>query len=170
MKNKVRLAGIIQESVVDGPGIRIAIFMQGCLHNCLNCHNPKTWDLNGGKEYDLDYIDDIIKNNPYTDGITITGGDPFYQLDALNEILKLINDKYKLNTIVYTGFAYEELLEMISEHKVVLDILKKIDILIDGKFDYERRDLSLLYRGSSNQRVIDVKKSLRENKVVTTEF
>lgn len=166
MINNIRLAGIVEESIVDGPGIRIAIFMQGCLHQCYKCHNPLTWDLNGGKLYTFDQIKSVIASNHFTDGVTITGGDPFYQVDQLEYLLKMIKDEFNLNIIVYTGFLYEEIIEKAQKDKRYMNILKHIDILVDGPYIDEKRDLSLLHRGSSNQRVIDVNLSLNNNDVV----
>ncbi len=167
--NTLKIAGIIEESIVDGPGIRFVIFTQGCPHKCIGCHNPQTHDFNAGKEIE---IDDIIKNineNPLLKGITLSGGEPFLQSKVLSTLIDKISNK-KLDVITYTGFKYEEILEKANEDNYFLELLYRTDILIDGRFEIDKRDETLKFRGSSNQRVIDVKKSFKENKIVEYYF
>lgn len=161
----MRIAGFVEESIVDGPGFRIVIFFQGCAHHCYGCHNPETWDFEGGKEVSFDLIKKIIDDNPYADGITLSGGDPLYQIDASTEIAEYAKSK-GLDVILYTGFLFEEVLEMTKANQRLKDLLNNVDTLIDGPFILKQRHLSLKFRGSSNQRIIDVKKSLMENKIV----
>lgn len=161
----MRIAGFVEESIVDGPGFRIIIFFQGCAHHCYGCHNPETWDFEGGKEVSFDLIKKIIDDNPYADGITLSGGDPLYQIDASTEIAEYAKSK-GLDVILYTGFLFEEVLEMTKANQRLKDLLNNVDTLIDGPFILEQRHLSLKFRGSSNQRIIDVKKSLMQNKIV----
>ena len=161
----MRIAGFVEESIVDGPGFRIVIFFQGCAHHCYGCHNPETWDFEGGKEVSFDLIKKIIDDNPYADGITLSGGDPLYQIDASTEIAEYAKSK-GLDVILYTGFLFEEVLEMTKANQRLKDLLNNVDTLIDGPFILEQRHLSLKFRGSSNQRIIDVKKSLIQNKIV----
>ena len=161
----MRIAGFVDESIVDGPGFRIVIFFQGCAHHCYGCHNPETWDFEGGKEVSFDLIKKIIDDNPYADGITLSGGDPLYQIDASTEIAEYAKSK-GLDVILYTGFLFEEVLEMTKANQRLKDLLNNVDTLIDGPFILEQRHLSLKFRGSSNQRIIDVKKSLMQNKIV----
>lgn len=161
----MRIAGFVEESIVDGPGFRIVIFFQGCAHHCYGCHNPETWDFEGGKEVSFDLIKKIIDDNPYADGITLSGGDPLYQIDASTEIAEYAKSK-GLDVILYTGFLFEEVLEMTKANQRLKDLLNNVDTLIDGLFILEQRHLSLKFRGSSNQRIIDVKKSLMQNKIV----
>lgn len=161
----MRIAGFVEESIVDGPGFRIVIFFQGCAHHCYGCHNPETWDFEGGKEVSFDLIKKIIDDNPYADGITLSGGDPLYQIDASTEISEYAKSK-GLDVILYTGFLFEEVLEMTKANQRLKDLLNNVDTLIDGPFILEQRHLSLKFRGSSNQRIIDVKKSLMQNKIV----
>lgn len=161
----MRIAGFVEESIVDGPGFRIVIFFQGCAHHCYGCHNPETWDFEGGKKVSFDSIKKIIDDNPYADGITLSGGDPLYQIDASTEIAEYAKSK-GLDVILYTGFLFEEVLEMTKANERLKDLLNNVDTLIDGPFILEQRHLSLKFRGSSNQRIIDVKKSLMENKIV----
>ena len=161
----MRIAGFVEESIVDGPGFRIVIFFQGCAHHCYGCHNPETWDFEGGKEVSFDLIKKIIDDNPYADGITLSGGDPLYQIDASTEIAEYAKSK-GLDVILYIGFLFEEVLEMTKANQRLKDLLNNVDTLIDGPFILEQRHLSLKFRGSSNQRIIDVKKSLMQNKIV----
>lgn len=161
----MRIASFVEESIVDGPGFRIVIFFQGCAHHCYGCHNPETWDFEGGKEVSFDLIKKIIDDNPYADGITLSGGDPLYQIDASTEIAEYAKSK-GLDVILYTGFLFEEVLEMTKANQRLKDLLNNVDTLIDGPFILEQRHLSLKFRGSSNQRIIDVKKSLMQNKIV----
>lgn len=162
MVNTIRLAGIIPESFTDGVGIRLVIFTQGCNHHCKNCHNPSTWDFNGGKLVNIESILNLISQNPLLDGVTLSGGDPFYQVDACLELCKLIKDKTNLNIWCYTGFTWESLLVDSDKSK----LLNYIDVLVDGQYVESMRDLTLRFRGSSNQRIIDVNKSLLSDEVV----
>lgn len=160
---KLRVAGIIKESVVDGPGIRYVIFAQGCLHNCPGCHNPQTHDLNGGFEMDVyDIIEEITKSS-HISGVTFSGGEPFLQAEAFACLAEAIKS-HNLNIVTYTGYTLEELLNSGDLGKI--NLLKLSEVLIDGKFKINERDLSLKFRGSGNQRIIDVKSSLELNSPV----
>ena len=156
---KIRIAGIEQESFVDGEGIRFAIFFQGCLRNCFNCQNPSTHDLNGGKIYDTQEIIEMIKKNPLLNGITLTGGEPFLQISPALELATFAKN-FGLNVWCYTGYTFENLPKNSSE------LLKKIDVLVDGEYIDELRDLELNFCGSRNQRIIDVPKTLTEGKII----
>lgn len=166
----MRLSGIIDESIVDGPGIRMTIFFQGCTHNCYKCHNPETHSFTGGKEYDLEYVDKKLADSPYLDGVTFSGGDPLDNPESALEIAELVKEKYNLNLWIYTGYTFEEILEKSKNNKIYLDIFSLTDVLVDGPFVNNLRDLSLLYRGSTNQRIIDVKQSLKNNSIVTLNY
>lgn len=171
MEDYIRLAGIIDDSIVDGPGIRFSIFTQGCLHHCFNCHNKETWDLNGGQLYKIEDLIARIKTNPLLQGITLTGGDPLFQVDAcLNLVKKVKADLPFLDILIYTGFTYEILKEKMKKEKNLEELLSLSDFLIDGLYIDSLRDLTLLYRGSKNQRIIDLKKTFLENKVIECEF
>lgn len=160
---KVRLAANIQpDSIVDGEGIRTVIWFQGCLHHCKECHNPETWNFDGGIEFDVEEIKAEIKNLKYQNGVTLSGGDPFFQPIAALEIAKYAHS-LGLNVWCYTGFTFEELLE---EDIAKKEFLKNIDVLIDGRFEIAKKSLACKFRGSTNQRIIDVTKSLENNKVV----
>lgn len=161
---KLRIAGIVKESVVDGPGVRYVIFTQGCFHNCPGCHNPETHDVNGGYEVDVNDIIKDISNSKYIKGVTFSGGEPFLHCTALYTIASEVK-KMGLDVVSYTGYTYEEILGSNDEDKMKL--LNLIDILIDGKFIISQRDLSLKFRGSRNQRVIDVKKSIETGAPIT---
>ena len=155
----IRVAGLVPESFVDGDGIRFAIFMQGCLRNCEGCHNPDTHALDGGRLIDTQEIIAAIKKNSLLDGITLTGGEPLLQVAAANE-LALAAKSFGLNVWCYTGYTFEEL------PAEAAPLLKNVDVLIDGPFIESQRDLNLQFRGSRNQRIIDVKKSREQNKIV----
>jgi len=167
--NELRIAGLVEESIVDGPGIRFVIFTQGCPHGCVGCHNPQTHDFNGGKNESIDNIVSMIDADPLLKGVTLSGGEPFMQAKKLVKLLNKINNK-ELNVITYTGFTYEELIEKANETNGFLELLKASDILIDGKFELDKKQEGLKFRGSSNQRSIDIKKTMETGKVVEYEF
>ena len=169
MGYKIKIASVIDDSIVDGPGIRMTVFFQGCSHECEGCFNKETWDFNGGHYCDVEDIYKAAMNNPLLDGITLSGGDPIYQVKGALELVKLFENT-PLNIFVYTGFTFEELLEISKNNKDLQAFLEKIDYLVDGKFDITKKDISLRFRGSSNQRIINVKQSLKENKIICEEF
>ena len=148
----------------------MTIFFQGCTHNCYKCHNPETHSFTGGKEYDLEYVDKKLADSPYLDGVTFSGGDPLDNPESALEIAKLVKEKYNLNIWIYTGYTFEEILEKSKNNMIYLDIFSLTDVLVDGPFVNNLRDLSLLYRGSTNQRIIDVKQSLKTNSIVTLNY
>lgn len=159
---KIRLAAPLQaDSIVDGEGIRTVIWTQGCSHKCKGCHNPATHDFNGGYEVDVLDIVNEIKDLKCQDGLTFSGGDPMFQIDACTVIAKEAK-KLNLDIWCYTGFTYEQLMN----NEKALEFLKYIDVLVDGKFVEELKSLNVDFRGSKNQRIIDVKKSLENKRVV----
>ena len=165
-KKFIRLAADLQtDSIVDGPGLRAVIWTQGCSHNCPGCQNPSTHDFNGGGLVPLEMVYDAIDELEYHTGITFSGGDPMFQPEACNEIA-IYARKKGLDIWVYSGFTFEELMEISKNKPIYKEFLENIDVLVDGKFILEQRDLSLLFRGSRNQRLVDVKKTLKEGKVV----
>lgn len=164
---KLRIAGTVNDSIVDGPGIRFTIFTQGCPHHCEGCHNPQTHDFNGGEIVEADEIIEKIKKNPLLDGVTFSGGEPFCQAETLADIGRKIK-AIGLNIITYTGYTFEELYEN-REKNYWNDLLSVTDFLIDGKFILSQKDWNLKFRGSSNQRYIDCQKSLKEGRVVEVE-
>lgn len=161
---KIRLAADLQQdSIVDGLGIRTVIWTQGCSHNCPACHNPVTHDFNGG---DLVELDDVIYALEFLegqDGVTFSGGDPMFQAKQCAIIARKVHE-LGMNVWAYTGFTYEQLIE--KGNKDILEFLFEIDVLIDGKFEINKKSLDLQFRGSSNQRIIDVQNSLENHEVV----
>jgi len=165
----VRIAGIINESIVDGPGIRMVIFAQGCRHRCEGCHNPETHSFDGGRLVTVDSILEQARANPLLDGLTLSGGDPFEQAESF-AVLAREARKLGLNIMTYTGYTYEYIAENAPKHRGWKELLDETDILVDGRFELERRNLLLKFRGSENQRIIDVKKSKAENRAVIIEL
>lgn len=159
----LRIAGVIRDSIVDGPGIRYVIFTQGCPHHCPGCHNPQTHDFSGGEEADVEDILRQISSNPLLTGVTFSGGEPFAQADALVPLAEEIKAKGK-HLMIYTGYVLEDLQKMESDS--VHRLLELADILVDGPFLLAERNLTLPYRGSENQRVIDLKKTRESGKIV----
>ena len=155
----IRIAGLVSESYVDGDGIRFAIFMQGCPRRCEGCHNPETHALDGGRLIDTAEIIAEIKKNPLLDGITLTGGEPFLQVEAANEIARAAKS-FGLSIWCYTGYKLEELPPDAEP------LLENIDVLIDGEFVEGLRDLELQFCGSRNQRIIDLRKTRKQKKIV----
>ena len=166
---KLRVAGIIPESVVDGPGFRYTVFTQGCRHNCKGCHNPQTHDFSGGYDVDTDDLLAEMLEDPLIRGMTFSGGDPFEQPAPLADLARKAHEAGK-DVMVYTGYTYEQLLARAQEDPATDALLRQTDILIDGPFILERRNVELRFRGSDNQRVIDVPQSLSRGEVVTFEF
>lgn len=165
MSDKLRISGIIKESIVDGPGIRYVLFTQGCLHKCEGCHNPQTHDLEGGYFIDIDDILAEVKKNPLLDGLTFSGGEPFLQPEALGKLGKAVK-AIGLNIITYSGYTFEQLTELSKNKPDITSLLQVTDILIDGRFELAQKDLLLKFRGSKNQRPIDVQSTLKSGKVV----
>ena len=163
---RISLSGVTGDSIVDGPGLRLTIFTQGCLHNCPGCHNPQTHDPSGGSWADTEDILAAAAENPLLDGITLSGGDPFMQPVPC---LALAEGAHKigLNVWTYTGYTWEALREENDADKLAL--LKETDVLVDGPFLLAERSLELQFCGSRNQRLIDVKKSLAAGEVVLWE-
>lgn len=153
----MKIANTIQDSIVDGPGLRFTIFTQGCPHRCPGCHNPETHDFSGGKDVSTDRLIQLIKANPLLDGITFSGGEPFYQAADCAKLAQLAHE-LNLSIWTYTGYIFETLLEEKDPDKLAL--LEQTDVLVDGPFLTEQKSLTLLWRGSRNQRIIDVRKSL----------
>ncbi len=165
----IRLASFLGESIVDGPGIRTVLFMQGCPHRCYNCHNPVTHPFNKGKLFTVEDAVDMCLENPLSEGVTISGGEPFAQVEALKDFVKIFHQKAPSQDIViFTGYTYEELLQF--KNPFVKEILNETYLLIDGRYIDEERDLTLFYRGSKNQRVIDVQKTLMSGEVVLSKY
>ncbi len=148
----MRVLKIIDGTSVDGPGLRTSIYFAGCSHHCHGCHNPQSWDPASGEEVDIETILGRIEENDFD--VTFSGGDPLYQVEKLTELAKRIK-MCDRNIWCYTGYSFEE----ITNDPKLSAILPYIDVLVDSKFNLDLRDISLRFRGSSNQRIIDVKKS-----------
>lgn len=185
----LRLAGVVRESIVDGPGLRFAIFCQGCPHNCPKCHNQDTHDFSGGYDCDIQKIVNAIEENPLISGVTFSGGEPSHQPVAFLEIAKKVKSR-GLNIWMYSGYTLEELLsransaisdldnpnddssqtsEKNKEQVALKGLLGLVDVLVDGKFINELKDLTLPFRGSRNQRIIDMAATKRHNKIILYE-
>ncbi|MCL2866966.1 MAG: anaerobic ribonucleoside-triphosphate reductase activating protein [Clostridia bacterium] len=154
----IQIYGLQTDSIVDGPGLRYAVFVQGCPHNCHGCHNPDSLNPNGGKPYDTQDIIRFIQKNPLLDGLTLTGGEPFSQSEACLEIAKEAH-LMGLNVWGYSGYTYEELMNLSPS------LLNELDVLVDGPFIQNQCSLSLLFRGSANQRIIDIAKTREAGQV-----
>ena len=163
---KIRIANYIEDSIVDGPGLRFALFTQGCPHNCPGCHNPETHDPAGGQEADTDEILSRLFSNPLTSGLTLSGGDPFVQPEACAVLARAAKAR-GLNVWCYTGWTFEQLLA--DTRPGVRELLESIDVLIDGPFVLAQRSLELKWRGSENQRVLNVPASLAAGEAVWLE-
>ena len=162
----IRLASKLQRgSIVDGEGLRAVIWTQGCPHNCPMCHNPETHDYNGGYLEDIEELKKEINSLDCEEGVTFSGGDPFEQPEACLEIAKYCH-KINLNVWCYTGYTYEQLIKKSKNMPVIIDFLKEIDVLVDGRFIYKLKSLEAKFRGSKNQRLIDVPKTLNGNNIV----
>ena len=164
---KIRLATDVlqRDSIVDGEGIRTVIWTQGCPHHCLGCHNPETHSFEGGVLVDIDDIKKKISLIEGQDGITFSGGDPMMQSEACSELAKYCKSK-GLNVWCYTGFTYEQLLKIAKKNKGIMEFLENIDVLVDGKFILGEKSYDVMFRGSKNQRLVDVKRSLLENRTI----
>lgn len=168
MGTKLNLSGIVSESIVDGPGIRMTIFTQGCPHHCKGCHNPETWAFEPRHPGDVDKILAVAEKNKILQGITFSGGEPFCQAEGLSE-LAIKAHKKGLNVMSYTGYTFEELIAGFEEHPEWKKLLENLDYLVDGRFVLEERSLVLMFRGSKNQRFLNVPESLKQGKAVSVD-
>lgn len=150
---KLRIAGVVRESIVDGPGIRFVIFAQGCPHHCEGCHNESTHDFSGGYDCDLSRILAEVDKNPLLSGVTFSGGEPFCQAQGFFELGVEIKNR-GLDILAYSGYTFEELTKLAEQDKYIGKLLDVIDSLVDGPFILEERDLTLEFRGSRNQRFL----------------
>lgn len=168
---ELRISGIEEESIVDGPGLRYVVFTQGCPHHCPACHNPETHAMEGGTMKSIQEIFEAFTDNPLLSGITFSGGEPFLQAEPLVTLGQLVRQTGK-TIVTYTGYSYERLLHMGEQHPAILHLLDLTDLLIDGPFIVALRDLQLSFRGSSNQRLLSradrqaIKEKLNRHKSV----
>ena len=157
------LAGLIEDSIVDGPGIRLTVFAQGCPHRCPGCHNPESWPFAGGTEMAEEKLVVIARSNPLCRGVTFSGGEPFAQAEGFAKLAGLLKEAgYEVAS--YSGYTFEELTA--GTVPFAKELLAGLDILVDGRYEQEKRTLELRFRGSSNQRVIDVPASLAAGRAV----
>lgn len=152
----LRVLDIIEETMVDGVGLRTSIYVQGCKHNCPFCHNPQSHDFNGGKEYEVDDLVDIVLADEFAD-LTLTGGDPMFQVDAALELCKKVKERSNKSIWLYSGFTMEQIVQT----RYLARILPYIDVVVDGRYVHELRNTDLPFRGSENQRIILVDKYLK---------
>lgn len=160
---KISVISIIESTSVDGQGLRTTVYCAGCGHRCKGCHNPQSWDINSGIMTDVDVLADRLLATG--EDITFSGGDPMFQAEAFAELASKIKTQSNRNIWCYTGYRIEQLLK----NPKAMALLKNIDVLVDGQFELALRDENLLFRGSSNQRLIDVQKSLAKGEVVLYE-
>lgn len=168
----MKYATIKKHDIANGPGVRVSLFVSGCNHHCKGCFNEEAWDFNYGKCFNEETINEIIDalNKDYINGLSLLGGEPFELVNqqGLLPLLKKVKELYPDKTIwAYSGFTYEELLKM--KYEETKEILNLIDVLVDGKFDEDLKDPLLYFRGSSNQRIIDMSKTRKNNKIVLHE-
>lgn len=166
---ELRLAGVVRESIVDGPGIRMTLFTQGCPHHCKGCQNPQTHRFDGGYISHPENLLKAIDENPLLRGVTFSGGEPFMQAEALADLAVEIH-KRGLDVLTYTGFTYEQLIDSFEKFPDRKKLLEQTDYLVDGKFVEALKSYELQFRGSSNQRIIDVKKTVQSGKIVEKVF
>jgi anaerobic ribonucleoside-triphosphate reductase activating protein len=165
---ELRIAGYVQDSIVDGPGLRFSLFTQGCDVHCSGCQNPQTWAMDGGRVETVESLVETIASNPLTMGITLTGGEPFLQAEALLELVRTCKEKFGFGVWAYSGHHFEDI-EAGAMGQTARDLLHECEVLVDGPFIEAEKSLNLRWRGSKNQRVIDVAKSLESKEVILRE-
>ena len=158
----LELSGIVSDSIVDGPGIRTTVFAQGCPHHCHGCHNPETWAFGCGTWVPVEEIANIALSNPLSRGVTFSGGDPFAQAEGFTRLAKILKEAGR-EVASYTGYTFEQLFNGTAEQR---ELLENLDVLIDGPFLLEQKSLEISFRGSRNQRILDVPKSLASGEAV----
>ena len=161
----MKIAGLVHDSIVDGPGLRFVVFTQGCERHCVGCHNPETWDKEGGSEMAVDEVIANMLGNPLTDGLTLSGGEPFLQAADCVKLAAAAHE-HGLNVWAHTGFTFEELLIRAGPLSAVKELLVLTDVIVDGPFIASERTLSLKWRGSKNQRLLDAGKSVAAGEAV----
>jgi len=161
----MRIAGLLQDSIVDGPGLRFVVYAQGCEFCCDGCHNPSTWDICGGEDVPVDELVEEMLRNPLTDGLSLSGGEPFLQAGECARLATAARGK-GLNVWLFTGFCFEDLVMRARSDIDAGELLKLADVLVDGRFIVAERTLKLKWRGSRNQRVLDMQRSLTTGEAV----
>jgi anaerobic ribonucleoside-triphosphate reductase activating protein len=155
----IRVASILKDSVVNGEGIRDVVFLQGCKHFCKGCHNPQTWNVEGGTEFTVEEILNELKGS--NNQVTISGGEPLLHLPSLFELLNRLEREQGKRCWLYTGYRFNEI-----PHYILVELAYYVDVLVDGRFELDKKDLRLAYRGSTNQRLIDLPQTIA-NKELT---
>lgn len=163
--NELAILDIVEDTVVDGPGFRTTVYASGCPHRCPGCHNPQSWDLSAGHVVSVEVVADKLLSNPFAN-ITFSGGDPLMQVEAFTRLAQRIKAQSRKNIWCYTGYLFED----ICKSSRLSMILPYIDVLVDGRFKLELRDTALLFRGSSNQRLVDVRKSVAAGRTCLFEY
>lgn len=158
---KLSILDIVEDTTVDGPGFRTTVYCAGCPNRCPGCHNPQSWDIGNGRAVEIDEILDVILADPFAD-VTFSGGDPMFQPLGFAALACAIRERSTKNIWCYTGYLFEQILENPAQRA----LLEQVDVLIDGRFVEALRDEQLRFRGSSNQRIIDVPRSLKEGNIV----
>ena len=160
----IQILDIIEDTMVDGPGFRTSIYCAGCRHQCPGCHNPQSWDFEGGRAVTTEEVMRVIEADPYAN-VTFTGGDPMYQPEGFAELARAIHERTDKSIWCYTGFTFEELVTNPRQRQ----LLEQVDVLVDGPFIKALRDDDLCFRGSTNQRLIDVAASLKTGHIVSAD-
>lgn len=166
MSTPLQLAGVVRESIVDGPGIRFVVFAQGCPHHCAGCQNEQTWPFSGGHETAPEKVLAALRENPLLSGLTLSGGEPFCQCAAMADLAELAKQA-GYSVWAYTGYTWEELMARRENEPDVARLLQALDVLVDGRFEQGQKSYDLLYKGSANQRLLDVSASLQSGAPVT---
>ena len=161
----ISILEIVEDTTVDGPGFRTSVYSSGCPHHCPGCHNPQSWNIDNGHPVEVDEILKVILDDPFAD-VTFTGGDPMFQPQGFTELAKGIREHSTKNIWCYTGYRFEELLQ----NPVQKALLEQIDVLVDGRFIEALKNEELRFRGSSNQRIIDVQASLEKGETVVMDI
>jgi len=164
MSTHIRVIDIVEDTMVDGPGFRTSVYCAGCRHHCPGCHNPQSWSFDAGHDMSVDDIMQVIVSDPYAN-VTFSGGDPMYQAVGFTELARAIRQQTQKTIWCYTGFCFEQLVDMPAQRA----LLEQTDVLVDGPYIADLRDTDLIFRGSSNQRLIDVQASLRSHRLVLFE-
>ena len=158
--NKLRVLHVVEGTSVDGPGLRTSIYLAGCSHHCPGCHNPESWDMNGGEERTLDELMDIIAYNEAP--VTFSGGDPLAQAQPLALLINRIKKELDYNVWCYTGYTWQQ----VTQQPQLMAVVRQLDVLVDSPFLMAERDTKLRFRGSRNQRLIDVQATLSQGHIV----
>lgn len=156
----LNINGILKHSSVNGPGVRFCVFTQGCSHHCFNCQNKNTWEPNCGTNIDVEELSNEIKQTKFIDGVTLSGGDPLEQLTPVLELCKKLKED-NINIWLYTGYTFEEI-----KNSNMIEVLPYVDVIVDGRYDEKLKSSNLIFRGSSNQKIIDIQKTLKSKKII----